>query len=521
MTGEERLKYLLQKLTSSKDFSFDEANWEKMKTMLPDNEEEGEAEFKNSLNNLIEAKTFPFDEKNWEKMKELLPVREKKRRFAFILLAGLFVLGVWFISQQFEFGSRQSAETSSKSQVITHELKAESLKSEVGSKQFVTNKPFNHQNLETSQQKETKQKLEVVGPQLAVDSEQLASDELSTSNIQRNTNVETSEQEETNLKSEIVNTQLAVDSLKTGVVNKHSTSNIPLNTNVEASEQEKTNQKSEIGSIVMLAEEASQKTDSLFLRMTDTKREVINEHLASDELSTSNFQLNTKKDTMPKTPVDTIKTVISEIPKAKKAVMYFEAGGDYLLGWKNAGATEGKSFNPAIGFNYYNYLNEKWALSLGGQYTSVNNLNNYSNTSKVTSYVFGEESAVTVITPQKIHYLLAPIKLHYFMNEKNSFGFGFNFAYLLTVDSRMETYNIHFGKKENYQIGKTNGYTEGFNMFDTQVALFYHRRLYKNIGAVAELFYGLSDVKNDLFFKTSLKEHNRGVKFTLTYTILK
>lgn len=495
MSGEERLKYLLKKLVGSKEFSFSERNWKKMKAMLPDR---GEEQFKSSLNKLIEEKEFPFSESNWEKMSALLPERERKNRLVPIMWAAV---GLLFVGVALLVGLRSEL-VNPKSQVANHkaeEIKTETvrLKEDTKDTRHKT-QDIRHKTQEPSHKSKSNiQKIETNFPE-TVEKEKTTSPEKPViSEIEQT-------EKEPNRQPQIINQQPSIDSEQLATKEPSNIHNYPI------SEQQYAIRDTIKGDVNETSEVLPPQ-----LAMNKPEADTIKQNTLIKQLTISNVEQEVLEQT-------TQETVITEPKKTKKSFMYFEAGGDYLLGWKNANKKEGNGFNPVVGFNYYNYLNDKLAVSLGAQYTLVNNLNNYSNTSKkITRYTFGEEGQVTIITPQKIHYLLVPIKLNYFLDTLNSFGIGFNAAYLLTVGGTMETYDVHLNKKENYKSGKVNGYTEGFNTFDTQVSVFYHRRLYKNWGVAAEVFFGLSDIKNDLFFNSALKERNKGVKLTLTYTVFK
>lgn len=213
---------------------------------------------------------------------------------------------------------------------------------------------------------------------------------------------------------------------------------------------------------------------------------------------------------------------IPEVPPSNpKIIMCFEAGASFLTGWNNPGKRDAQGLNPVFGINYYNYLTPQLAVSFGAQYTTVNSLNYASHISRVTRYNLGEESDVTVITPQKVHYLMVPIRLHYSVNAKNTFGAGFNVAYMLTIDSKMEKYHERLDVRENYKASETQGYTEGFKAFDTQLSVFYRRKVYKGLSVHAEYMFGLTDIKDNTFFNSHVFERNTGFKLTLMYNLFK
>ncbi len=204
-----------------------------------------------------------------------------------------------------------------------------------------------------------------------------------------------------------------------------------------------------------------------------------------------------------------------------KNIFSIEAGTNYLLGWKAQGKQDANGFNPVIGISYMSFISPKIAISAGLQYTSVGNMKQYTHVSKISRYGLGEESYVTKITPLKIHYLQLPLKINFVLNDKNTFGAGYIFAYLLTVDNKLETYNERLNSSTDYKTSKTKGYVQGFNNFDSQLSLFYRRAVYHNLFINAEFICGVTDVKNNTFFASSTFERNLGLKLTLVYNLFK
>jgi hypothetical protein len=196
---------------------------------------------------------------------------------------------------------------------------------------------------------------------------------------------------------------------------------------------------------------------------------------------------------------------------------FYEVGVAWLYGWKGAVHRDARCFSPIAGINYMNRLGNNSAFSFGLQYLQVRNLSNSSKTSRVSSYIYGEQSNVTVIKPITLHYLLAPLRLQYKINCKHSFGLGINLAYLLNVDASVTKYEERPGSTGNYKTSKQNGYTEGFSWFDSQLALCYRRKISHSFGLQSEFFLGLTDVKQDDFFGFKNKEKNSGMKLSLIY----
>ena len=198
--------------------------------------------------------------------------------------------------------------------------------------------------------------------------------------------------------------------------------------------------------------------------------------------------------------------------------IFYEAGAAWCYGWKGPVNRDARGFSPVAGISYMNRLGNRYSLSFGIQYLQLRNLSNGSKTSRVSDYRYGEQSRVTVITPLTVHYLVAPLRFHYFKDRRNCLGGGINLAYLLNVDATVTSYDEKpGGSHENYETVKLGGYTQGFSWFDSQLAFFYRRRIGNSLGLQAEVFLGLTDVKQDGFFGFSNKERNSGMKLSLVY----
>jgi len=197
--------------------------------------------------------------------------------------------------------------------------------------------------------------------------------------------------------------------------------------------------------------------------------------------------------------------------------IFYEVGAAWNYGWKGPVNRDARGFSPIAGINYMNRLSRRCAISFGLQYLQVNNLSNSSKTSRVSTYVYGESSNVTVVTPTTLHYLVAPLRFHYYINHQNCFGAGINLAYLLNVDTKVTSYEERPGFSGDKKTVKLSGYTEGFSWFDSQIAFFYRRRVTKSLAVQAEIFMGLTDIKQNEFFGFTNKERNSGAKLSLVY----
>jgi hypothetical protein len=197
--------------------------------------------------------------------------------------------------------------------------------------------------------------------------------------------------------------------------------------------------------------------------------------------------------------------------------MFYEAGAAWLYGWKGPVNVDARGFSPIAGINYMNKITRRCALSFGAQYLQIPHLTNSSKISRVSSYTYGEQTKVTVITPIALHYVLLPFRFYYHVNRKNCFGAGLNLSYLMNVEAKVVTFNERLGITENYSSTKLSGYMQGFSWFDTQATLFYTRRINSRFGIKTELFIGMTDVKQDAFFGLNNKERNSGGKITMIY----
>jgi hypothetical protein len=147
----------------------------------------------------------------------------------------------------------------------------------------------------------------------------------------------------------------------------------------------------------------------------------------------------------------------------------------------------------------------------------VPNLSAASRTSRLTSFRFGEESRVTVITPVRLHYLLMPFRFYRCFHGRNIFGGGITIGYLLNTEADVTSYDERPDGKYNYETVRQSGYKDGFSWYDSQLTAFYRKDLCRSFGIHAEAFFGLTDIKNDQFFRQSNKETNSGLKLSLIY----
>jgi len=213
--------------------------------------------------------------------------------------------------------------------------------------------------------------------------------------------------------------------------------------------------------------------------------------------------------------------IVSNDQKITTHTLSAEGGINYFMGWKNPGNREAKGYSPLIGLNYSTRFTPKLVASVGINYYYVGKLSYSSRTSKITTYGLGEQSIVTVITPNRLHYIGFPLKLNYNIRKIHYIGIGCNIAYLMNVTVSKETYNLQLNQTSDYTKTKSRGYTEGFKTFDSQITIFYMRRIYGDLYVNTELMLGLIDVKDNIFFNSSASGRNNGIRCTLIYNLFK
>ncbi|MFO0478758.1 MAG: hypothetical protein ACK50L_08310 [Bacteroidota bacterium] len=204
--------------------------------------------------------------------------------------------------------------------------------------------------------------------------------------------------------------------------------------------------------------------------------------------------------------------------KHKASILYAEVGFSYLFGWNSLLKHEADGFNFLAGFNYRYYFHNNLSLGLGIQYTTISNLSQSTFTVARTSYDFGIEKEITSIKYLQLHYVNVPFKFGYNIGKNNIIGAGVNFSVLLTDESRYQVYNA---KNAEIANKKSNGYLTGFNPYDMQVSIFYHRQLIKGFSINTEFGFGLIDVKDNAHFKNTIFERNMGCKLSLCYNLFK
>jgi hypothetical protein len=553
MDGQNEFDDILKNKIDSQEFPFDETNWEKASAMIDTS--------RNLLRNKFDSQEFPFDEANWKKASAMIDasrkVKEKPVAIYVISALLMLVLGVsgYFLLKDTNTPSPDSTPLASNSmpaqlnanpnQETINTNKAAAISenndktppSSLNPGETVSS-PVTSETSASATHKKT-----IAQPGTAPGSNN-SSDERPVSQLGSNANVSTAAQVNINMNKKT--TPLSKEEPQPGekttgdiaaagspaktTEDKKETKNNSLKKGkiLEDLKPVDTEDKNGTSTNEPLTETKPITNESIIPGNQITTPIVLDSATAIPSLSKNPVLIDTLTPSLTASPivkVDTASRVAQEskfkTEKDPVNFIYFEGGTNYLVGWKNLDEKDANGFNPVFGLHYFHMFKKNIGITVGAQYNCVGNLNYSSHTSTVTHYDFGKVNDVTIITPTKIHYASAAVKLNYTIRKNNIFGIGCNVSYLLNVDNKVETYNQREDVISERQISKTNGYVDGFNTIDVQAAVSYRRILYKDFGANIELFYGLTDVKTKGFFNTNFFARNTGMKLTLTYNIFK
>lgn len=469
-----------------------------------------EEKFKKSLQDKIASKEFPFDEGEWEKAAAILDnSRKGGNRTPLFLASGIILFLATLISvgmmSDFKAGQAQQKASPSTLAKVSEKLIAstspsdfdqtiaktektsDSHKNQLEQEPAIQETAFNSptRKINSVSQLPSKTQNSVIASNLSSSADQISENTLETNSVPASENSIPSVVEASNSTEP---DKLPISSIPASMAAP--SNHAPMTEALPASE-----------TIVSVENET---TTSL------------NENPKENQLTASADEkalLTVSADTIPKIAENQIKSIHN--------ILTFELGAAYMFGWKNADGRDASGLNAVVGINYSSLIAKQYWFSIGIQYTSVRNLSYSSKTSKVTRYRLGEESDVTTITPSTLYYLNFPFKLHYQLDSKQSFGLGYTANYLFNVESKVETYTQKLYTTEDHQSYTTGGYTEGFKLISSQLGVYYRRELIKDLSLNAEFVFGLNDIKENSFFNSSTVGRNTGIKLTLTYNLFK
>jgi len=469
-----------------------------------------EEEFKQHLRDLVESKEFPFEEREWEKARAIID-RSGRRRWAilfYLSTALLFVGGITIYLLNPSMANGASALTPATSGLHVETGLSSSLQNpSVAETPVPATTEVNKENIARENSSGSQ-------PAVPGKNENAPLTNPRVGETIQETRVKTTGQPAASVSAggDIQVTAVRKSPEKKNEPEKQATVNeLTFRGTVETGH--------ETG---MKEKEFAEKPVVEKARTTPMEQVVETPQLKDGVVSSDSAAITSAVDTASALQAARPDTAALDLPLSPSPIMRLslEAGATYLDGWKANGAKDANGFNPLFGFNYYYPIVNRIVLSAGLQYNSVGDLALYSHTSKTTRYTTGEESRVTVITPQKLHYLVIPLKLNYGLTSNDVVGFGINIAWLADVSSDVETYDLKLNRKENIKTTKAHGYSEGFKTTDTQFSMFYRRKLYKGLYLNGELMVGATDIKDNTFFGSDSREKNYGIKLSVVYSII-
>ena len=498
---------------------------------------QNEEKFKQNLNSKLEELHFPFDESNWPGAEALLDADKKRSGGLYYLIPLLMLLGglsVYWLWPQNAAGkdkekmlSRVEASQPNEEKLVPLDkpttsnvirekaaliLTKQKEKTQIRKYPVLKDKPINisEYGKQNPKSETSISKLEQVPNQ----TENPVIENTSTLKNENN-NLPTTNIGITINENEIQNFPLPIKQMELPPVLQPSVASQAQSTigNKEESEQIKETISKGPIAIESPIKIGSNQTENLPADKPEFKN---TEVLSTIQTNSSSSLTDTLKENVTATELNTPSVVANA-----NSFLFLELGGAYNLGYKNPGSTDGNGFNPVFGIQWMSVIRNKFSFSFGFQYQPTGHLKYSRHLSKVTRYGLGEDSYVTVITPTTAHYLYMPFRINYRVKEKNIFSLGCNIGYLMNVTSKVENYNEHFNSINSYKTYSTAGYTEGFALFESQLAFAYRRRLYSDFWLSSEIFLGLTDIKNNTFFNTSVYERNSGIKFILIYQLFK
>ena len=465
-----------------------------------------EEKFKDHLKSQLDSKQFEFDEANWEKASKMLDERKKRRAiWPYFLLLGVFIgSGLTYVLLQ----SEKIVSVSEVPRVEERSVNTKAIES-------TTN------NIQNNLTPKTQEPLSGI-KRGVIPSEDVVSQQKNLSRTFENKGIVTTPKTETSQVTQAPSEKKSEEP-NTSVVSIDITENTTESNQTEAIDLTPTDEKKEpvtaSSPALVVVGEASITPVSEVTETTATNQTSVSatEKVIPVSAETATIEAVTNQ-TMMAVKADSNETKNNSTEQLKNPVLSIEAGASFLFGWKTNSAREAMGPNPVIGINYHNKITNDLDYSLGMQFTTIRHLSSYSDTSKVTTFKTGEESDVTVITPQTLYYLSLPFKVSKNFN-KNTFGVGANLAYLITGNSKVDTYHQSTSISEQ-TTGTEMGYTQGFTNYNFELTAFYRRRLYKSLSLNAEFVFGLTDLRNNDFFGTATTERSSGLKLTLFYGLI-
>lgn len=208
--------------------------------------------------------------------------------------------------------------------------------------------------------------------------------------------------------------------------------------------------------------------------------------------------------------------------KRKTHFMNVEAGISYNFGWSSAtsssSSSDGKGINYFGGINYGFYLNNKFSIGLGAQIYNLAHIEDPFYSASHKEYDFGSTTIYTVVTCSQLYYAAIPLKINYAINRSNSFGLGFNAAFLFNAEVNTESYYYQDNAKVQIDNGDEKSIYDGIEEYNYMLTANYSHRFGRRISLNTEVTYGLTDLFTNMTEQSGIQKSS-GIRLSLTYTL--
>lgn len=197
---------------------------------------------------------------------------------------------------------------------------------------------------------------------------------------------------------------------------------------------------------------------------------------------------------------------------------WFARGGIAYMPGFESGSTVGRSINPALGMGYSFGFSGRFRFEAGLQYTTIGHASDSSRIYTSMNYGFGLEQERTEIGLQRLHYVAMPIHLRVGLDAKNALLAGVTPHYLFTTESRVRTYNLAHNSITNDKTTRVFGYGQGLRTTDFLLSAGYARTIGNHFEIVGLFHFGLTDIKDNAYFRFDKMERHKNLQLLLHYT---
>lgn len=468
-----------------------------------------EKDFDEILRSKFEEQLFPFDEENWDEAEEMIERqrRKEKRRRRFILffigiMTGIGMVLPFFYSLNNSI-SENKVQSKNKTQNIA-ENKNDSF-NEINKKDSIENKQEN----QTADNKNTDSTNDYYDEQ---ESDKLKSN-TENKNLEKTNKGKQENQKVKAGKNDISNASQQKSELIPNKSQKNKNTDKPI-------KNESSNPKEVItpsNNMVNKVDKSSDKLDTNSIVKNENLTIIHDESIIVQKIDSSAI---TKTDSTIKT-TDTLltamDTVLSNTPTKEPKTEFTPVrtwnlwvGSAYHKGWKYNDTLDGNGFSPVMGIQYQSHFKTHSSFSLGILYQFSGNLS-YSYKNSISHQPsFGLNDSINRYSVKRNHYLIAPI-MYYFVKNKNQFGLGASFSYLILSNSKITIMRQSYSDLETLSVEKGKNFMEGFNRMDISLNLSYRRKLNSKFDFVTDFNFGLLDQKENSYFTNAITYFERNI----------